>query len=143
LAEGESFWLAGRAAPAETGSVVLATSDKLSVVVSDASILEVKKDDDLFLVRVKAGHSALVRFEAITTLEAPKAKCGCSETPAQPSTIARINSGGFGHSGAGIVINCFECRVEMQCEFYLYKGGLHRICVPYLVCEDVCTGTPT
>ena len=139
LNEGESLWLLGYPAPADDGQVALAMGDGRSVIVSESSVLEIKKDDALYLVRVKSLSSALVRFEAVTTLRSEP--CRCADTPAPAAASKRVGSGSATGGTGPIIPGCFQCEVEMFCDIYIGKDKrFHKVCVPAPVCKDICDG---
>lgn len=141
VSEGETLWLVGQPVPTDKGYIGLSMADGHAVILSEASICEVKKDDNLYFVRVPVGIAVLVRSEAVTTLRSMNGDCRCpEESAASPVTkIARENTG----SGP-VIIKCpLRCSVEYLCDLHLTKsGGLLHICLPYLFCRRECPTIP-
>jgi hypothetical protein len=130
--EGESLWIAGLAVAADVGHVGLSMGNGHSVVVSESSILEVTKDKDLYFVRVKAGTTALVRSEIITTLR--DNACACSE--ASPPSSAAKPGGGSGGRQVIPSIGTVTCFTFNSCSDYIdSKGVSRRVCVPAPICH--------
>ena len=137
--EGESSWFAGRAAPADEGFVAIAQDDDIVTVVRERDVLEVRKKDHLFLVRVRADADVLVRFERVT--KARPCDCaghcdgGCErggEKPAgeAPRSMAR-SSAAFGGDPFGPFGAPFgHCRLYIRCVYY---DGI-RICWWWVYC---------
>jgi hypothetical protein len=142
VSEGETFWISGRPVPADTGLIGLSMGDGQAVLIDATAVREVEKDGDIFLVRVAAGTSALVRFEQVTTLKDTSGECGCSDTH-ETKTMART-SGGPGSGTGPIIIQCpLVCSIVWICGFYLGGGGrVRRICVPTLSCRRECPSEP-
>jgi len=140
IAEGESLWLAGIAIPTEEGYLGLSMAEGHSVIFSESSILEVEKNHGHYLVRVRAGSSAVVRQEATVTLRSQS--CECNGTAAR--TVARTNTGtGTGSAGkttGSILVDChITCSLEDFCEDYVDDRGYWRqICIPLLKCSTAC-----
>lgn len=141
--QGESIWLAGRATATDRGLIGLSLGEGYVVIVSEAAVREVFKDESFFFVRVPAGTSALVRSERVTTLKGESHPCGCGDTTGIDATARR--AGGTGGPGGGpIVIQCpLVCRVEETCGLYQTRSGrLMRVCVPILSCRRECPSEP-
>ena len=137
ISEGESFWLAGFAAPAEAGYIGLSMGQGHSVTVAESSILEVVKESDHYLVRVKAGTTALVRSEAVITLQ--DEKCACSHmsapTSAQSSARSPASTATGGGRNGGVWNPCnVQCHWELRCG----QSGRYRFCIPVPVCTSDC-----
>jgi hypothetical protein len=133
LSEGESFWIMGVPVAAEKGCIGLSMGAGHSVLIKDTSILEVNKNGVQYFVRVKAGTSALVRHETLTTLQSPK--CNCSK--AAPSWLARSSDDGEDANGGGWERPPWlHCEVRHKC----FNVGGRSICFPYVQCSD---GTPS
>jgi hypothetical protein len=141
---GESIWLAGRPAATDRGYIGLSMGDGHAVIVSEAAIREVEKEDGVYFVRVQAGTPALVPSEVVTTLRGTSSDCGCKDHEDAPGRIARAPGTG-GTTGSGpIIIQCpLVCRVEDSCSFVLTRTGrLLRVCVPILFCRRECPSEP-
>jgi hypothetical protein len=138
IKEGESVWLAGVAIPAEAGHIGLSMGEHHSVIVSESSILEVQKEKDmeLYLVRVKAGATALVRSEGVMTIS--RLHCDCSRAPARTSAQ---EAGGSGSGGSGGLAGACDvtCQFGQACAQYTDRNGFVReVCVPLMVCSSPC-----
>ena len=137
ISEGESFWLMGLPVPAEAGYISLSMGQGHSVTVAEASILEVGKEGEHFLVRVQAGTAALVRSEAVITLRDGPCQCSCSHTPAHSSgqSAARSPAGTVGGAGGGVWNACnFQCHWEWRCG----QSGRYTVCIPVPICTSDC-----
>lgn len=129
--EGESSWFAGRAAPAEDGFIAIAQDDDFVTVMRERDVLEVRKIEDKFLVRVRADADVLVRFERVAKARPDDCGCDSAEKPADDSPpVARASAGfagdPFGPFGAPIGY----CRLYIRCVYY---GGM-RICWWWIHC---------
>ena len=130
--EGESSWFAGHAAPADEGFVAIAQDDDIVTVIRERDVLEVRKKDHFFLVRVRSDADVLVRFQRVT--KARPDDCGCegAKEPADeaPRSVARASAAfagdPFGPFGAPIGY----CRLYIRCVYY---GGM-RICWWWIHC---------
>jgi hypothetical protein len=134
IREGASVWIAGFAVPAEAGHVGLSIGPNQSVVLSESAIVEVEKDKGLYLVRVKAGTTALVRSEAAATVRQPECDC------AHPSSHSLTRQTGGGTSGGTLGGLCHPvCIPAWECGVYFTSAGEPRmICVPSLKCQSSC-----
>lgn len=139
IREGESVWIMGFPTPADAGHVALSMTDGHAVVVSESSILEVRKDEGRYLVRVRAGTPAVVRSQAVVSLR--DTACACAGEPAT-SAAANSSGGGGSHPDPKSDTDCWlTCRWFNVCHPYQPKGGgTLRICVPALVCGWYCRG---
>ena len=141
VSAGESIWLAGRPVAAERGFIGLSMGEGHTVIVSEASVREVEKENGVYFVRVQAGAPALVRSEVVTTLRDTSSDCGGPERAR--GAVAR--TAGVENTGTGpVIIECpLVCRVDPQCSFVLTKTGrLVRVCVPILSCRRECPSQP-
>lgn len=127
ISEGDSLWLAGQPVPAEAGYIGLSMGQGHSVVLGESSILEVMKEGDRYLVRVKAGTAALVRSEGVITLH--EERCSFSEASA-PSTPGAAG-GGRGEVGD-------PCNVRCHWELRCGQSGRYRVCIPVPICKSDC-----
>jgi hypothetical protein len=135
IRDGESFWLAGNAIPAEAGHIGLSMGEGHSVIVSESSILEVGRDGELYFVRVKGETTALVRSEAATTIRHPQ--CDCSQKPA--SITARQAPSGDDRPGPLVGLCDVQCRIDWIDICWWDRNGRERcIHVPLLVCKSRC-----
>ena len=141
VSAGESLWLAGRPVATDRGFIGLSMGDGYAVIVSEASIREVEKENGVYFVRVHAGTSALVRSEVITTLRGTSSDCECSERARD--VVARTASGANTRTGP-VIIECpLVCQVVQQCSLVLTgTGRLIRVCVPILSCRKECPTQP-
>jgi hypothetical protein len=141
---GESIWLAGRPVATDRGYIGLSMGDGHAVIVSEAAIREVEKEDGVYFVRVQAGTPALVRSEVVTTLRGASRDCGCTGQEEAPGTIARAPGPGGTTGGGPIIIQCpLVCRIDESCSFVLTRTGrLLRVCVPILSCRRECPSEP-
>ena len=146
VTEGESFWLAGMPVATERGLLGLSLGEGHAVIISEAAVREVHKEEPYFFVRVAAGTSAIVRSERVTTLTEGSHTCGCGEAPRTDGFARRAGASGApgGPGGGPIIIQCpLVCRVEEVCDFYLGRSGrLMRICIPMLSCRRECPSEP-
>ena len=127
ISEGESLWLAGLPVPAETGYIGLSMGQGHSVVFEESSIIEVVKEGDYYLVRVKAGTTAVVRSEGVITLH--EKRCSCSQASAR-------SAAGTAGGGRGGVWN--PCNVQCHWELRCSTSGRYRVCVPVPICTSDC-----
>lgn len=127
ISEGESLWLAGLPVPAEAGYIGLSMGQGHSVVLGESSILEVMKEGDRYLVRVKAGTTALVRSEGVITLH--EQRCSCSQASA-------ASTAGTAGGGRGEFWN--PCNVQCHWELRCGQSGRYRFCIPVPVCTSDC-----
>jgi hypothetical protein len=135
IREGETLWLAGFAVPAEAGHIGLSMGEGHAVIVSEASIVEVDKDQDLYLVRVKVGATAFVRTETTTTIR--HELCDCSEGSPRSIAAVRTDTGGGGSGSGGFCLPF--CDIVAFCTPYRDKSGrVRRACVLAPVCGMDC-----
>ena len=137
LAMGETAWLVGHPAPATEGTVALRLDPVTCVVIRADDIIETKKDEKRFAVRVKKGSPVICRFEVVGKFGEPeKSGCGCGATPTR--TILSTHGGGSG-SGTGGTINIpTECRIVCKLE-WVYRITPPPSCYPEIVCRWECT----
>jgi hypothetical protein len=137
ISEGESLWMVGSPAAADAGYIGLSMGEGHSVIVSESSILEVVKDNNLYLIRVKADAAVLARVEAVLSLR--NTQCACSD--ASP-TLARPNTGG-GRAPTKDICGC-TCVWEFRCAQWIGSNGVPGMfCIPVPVCTSNCTGGGT
>jgi hypothetical protein len=132
IKDGESLWIAGFPVTADPGHVGLSMGEGHSVVVSESSILEVVKDGELYLVRVRAGTAALVRSEMVATLR--EDECDCPDTEFS-SLAARPAAGSGGRQPVSSVGSLICRRVTFCADYVDAKGYVRRVCVPSLSCR--------
>lgn len=136
IGEGASLWLMGLPVPAEAGCIALSMGPGHTVTVAEASILEVAKEGEHYLVRVKAGTTALARSEAAITLQEGHCACApaCGHAAAAPAA-ARSSTGPVGGAGGRVWNPCnVQCHWELRCG----QSGRYRFCIPVPVCTSDC-----
>jgi hypothetical protein len=95
LAMGETAWLVGHPAPATEGTVALRLDPATCVVIRADDIIETKKKEKRFAVRVKKGSPIICRFEVVGKFGEPeKSGCGCSASEPPTRTILSTSGGG-------------------------------------------------
>jgi hypothetical protein len=128
IKEGESVWLAGRPAAAESGFVSIAQDANIRTIIREQDIQEVRKEGEVFLVRISTEANVLVRYEQVT--KAKPAECGCAapdgETEGEPGSIARQIGGSTGPFGVPLG----PCRLFIYCTYW---DGV-RICWWWITC---------
>lgn len=129
--EGESIWLAGRPAAAENGYIAIAQDEDIRTIIPEQDVKEVRKERDLYLVRISTDTNVLVRYERVTK---PKpADCGCEApsdvaagTTDQAGSIARQSGPSTGPFGVPLG----PCRLYIYCTYW---GG-QQICWWWITC---------
>jgi hypothetical protein len=76
LAIGPTRWFAGKPAPSAPGTVALALGD-LTLVFAEKDLLQVRKQDELFFVKVASDANFLLRLEAVFKAEGSPPGCDC------------------------------------------------------------------
>jgi hypothetical protein len=127
---GETIWLAGRAGASTKDTVALEIGNGQRIVIEEKDIIEVQKDAERYLVRVKSGTEVLCRFEGVSQVRPTASKCHCDDAKGetQPSVVARR-----------IIISPWDaagCTIKWICVDWVDKQGyVRRICIPILECE--------
>lgn len=143
LNEGESAWLIGMPVPAEEGTIGLRTELNTTFIINEKEILELRKHNDSFMVRIKIGANIIIRTESITEFRATYAadeeeagrEAGCK------AHLMMIPTGGddIGESGGGVFARC-----PMRCteKFEEHWCQLGTVVVKCLIrvrrCKRVC-----
>lgn len=122
IKEGESHWFAGMPARAEDGFVAIAQENDIITVIPERDVLEVKKEERLFLVRVRGNADVLVRFERVAKVQAG-GDCGCEadkDEDENTKVVSARRSQLFGDPFGPFGTPIGPCRLYIRC--YYYQG---------------------
>jgi hypothetical protein len=97
IKQGVSNWLGGLAAPAPDGLIGLAQKGGFKLLIPADQIIDAKKHEDMFLVKVRSDADVLITLEKVA--KADLNACGCGKVP--PSSMAK-DAGGGGPTDAGV-----------------------------------------
>ena len=117
ISAGDSTWFAGRPAPADKGFIAIAQDEDIHTVIRVEDVQEVRKEQDIYLVKVSADANVLVRYERVT--KAKPEDCGCGDEDkgeaASSGAAARMFADDpFGPFGAPIG----HCRLYVRCWYW-------------------------
>jgi hypothetical protein len=132
---GRPGWVRGRPAPAAKGTVALALSRDVIVVIDEKDVREAVKDGEHFLVSTSERAKVLVRIEAPAEVAFTPARqtahsreCACAQQGSPPSSIAK--QGDIIDIEIGPITFCYEICVEIAVD----EGDrttVRRLCFPY------------
>jgi hypothetical protein len=151
---GDTCWLLGQPAPSAKDAVSLRTRSGFIVVVEQKDVVEVKKHEQQFLVKVRKGTDVLCKFSAVSQIGMDKLRekgsCGChggnkevhSEVGPKPHHMnfaARQNEGDWGPYPTD-TRNCnYICGISWYCDTVIGPFNLpYLFCMPVLYCLYIC-----
>lgn len=125
---GETTWFMGRPTSAPEGMIALAQNEDMHTLIREADVLEVRKQNEFYLVKVSAEANILARFQRVVKARAQECDCDDSDDKEAPDEISRTlsNQGPFGPFGEPIG----SCRLFIRCWYF---GG-QRICFWWIFC---------
>jgi hypothetical protein len=137
IRSGSTITLRGRAAPADPGTLALATETGARVIMNRDDICSVERDGEDYLVEVRSGSDLLARFETVVRADARTCECPAHSDTEQ--AVARSSKFTIGIDPAGCVWS-----TELRCVFGVVGGILRAICVPVPVrhCPSPGVGPP-
>ena len=131
IADGESRWFFGRAAPAARGLVALAQPNGFRLTFREDHILEVKRHKDLFFVRLSARGDLLASFEQVVNA-GNLSRCDCHEQNQAPFLRRGIDINSDTTWGDQIIVLPHGgCYVKFNCGYFDFPvlGNIY-ICIP-------------
>ena len=134
---GETVSLIGHPAPVEPGCISLRIAGGFTVSVQEAAVVDVQEVDGLYIATVRAGSSAVVKYESTVTLSPSTKQCSCSHEDKEQQTARTtpLASGGLGSvGGLNEVMNGVWCQPEWICVNYWIAGVRYCSYVYVMVC---------
>jgi hypothetical protein len=125
---GDTMWLMGRPVRAEKGMIAIAQSEDLHIIVRERDIIEVERNEDVFLVKVRSEANLLIRFERV--VKAVPQNCACEPVTEKPSSPPTSLQRQIGTGPWGVPLG--PCRLYTYCEYF---GG-RIICWWYIFCPS-------
>ena len=124
MAEGETHWFIGYPAAAPSEMVALRQTDALKLVFRQEDVLEVRRDDERFLVRIRDGANMLISFEHVIKA-APTCDCGEGRNEGRKQGVMARNLIDV-H-----IANLGDCQLRIECfTVNIPLLGSYRVCIP-------------
>jgi hypothetical protein len=121
LETGETIWIAGWSAFSENGILAIQINDMQTIVIKETDVLEVNKDKNLFLFKIRTGTNFIHRLETISKFHPESEECNCEQHAVQ--TAATNES----------IMSVFAYTIKSRCRIVVDEDGHgHKVCEPFL-----------
>ena len=148
---GNTYWYRGCPVDAPDEVIALRLENGITIQLNEKDIIDVKKQDKLYMVQVKEGTNFMASFQMTAQVGSQKESCGCdshstsekegeSQTGTIPSSMSKIfDDDLFQRPGLGVRLCWGVPYVTEKCYTYTNNcGKLERYCIPYITTRQVC-----
>lgn len=122
IKRGKTTWFKGKPAHGAQGTIALALTDDVKIIINEQDVIDVKKVEELYSVEVSAEANFLVRIEKLL-----KATPGChsGDGHAAPPRSTKRTEGPIIDIDIGPIELC-----DLVCWDFVLDGRRYHICVP-------------
>ena len=148
---GNTYWYRGCAVDAPDEVIALRLETGITIQLNEKDIIDVKKQDKMYMVQVKEGTNFVASFQMTAQVGSQKESCECdrhstsenegdSQTGTIPSSMSKIfDDDLFKRPGLGFRLCFNEPYLTERCFIFRNNcGKLERFCFPYWSSRQVC-----
>jgi hypothetical protein len=125
IARGVSTWFHGRATHAPDGTIALAMSDDVKVIIAESDVRSVTKENDIYRVEVSAESNFLLRLEKVMKATVDG---GCDNEDEPPTSLAKDAVKDKPRKGELTIGDVTVC--TLRCTSFTIFGKKFEFCFP-------------